>query len=61
MRIKLDTSAIRFMITKPAAPKMDRETRQQKVDKTHRRAAVAAAGDGAGRDRRGDPDRHPRR
>ena len=33
MRIKLDTSAIRFMITKPAAPKMDRETRQQKVDK----------------------------
>jgi hypothetical protein len=34
MRIKLDTSAIRFMITKPAVPKMDRETRQQKVDKT---------------------------
>ena len=34
MRIKLDTSAIRFMITKPAAPKMDRDTRQQKVDKT---------------------------
>ena len=33
MRIKMDTSAIRFMITKPAAPKMDRETRQQKVDK----------------------------
>ena len=34
MRIKLDTTAIRFMTTKPAAPKMDRETRQQKVDKT---------------------------
>ena len=34
MRIKLDTSQIRFMTTKPAAPKMDRETRQQKVDKT---------------------------
>ena len=34
MRIKMDTSAIRFMITKPAAPKMDRDTRQQKVDKT---------------------------
>jgi hypothetical protein len=33
MRIKLDTSAIRFMITKPAVPKMDRDTRQQKVDK----------------------------
>ena len=33
MRIKMDTSAIRFMITKPAEPKMDRETRQQKVDK----------------------------
>ena len=33
MRIKLDTSQIRFMITKPAAPKMDRDTRQQKVDK----------------------------
>ena len=33
MRIKLDTSHIRFMITKPAAPKMDRDTRQQRVDK----------------------------
>ena len=33
MRIKLDTSAIRFMITKPAVPKMDRNTGQQKVDK----------------------------
>ena len=34
MRIKLDTSQIRFMVTKPATPKMDRDTRQQKVDKT---------------------------
>lgn len=34
MRIKMDTSQIRFMVTRPAAPKMDRETRQQKVDKT---------------------------
>ena len=34
MRIKMDTTAIRFMITKPAVPKIDRETRQQKVDKT---------------------------
>src|SRR5918998_90114 len=34
MRIKLDTSQIRFMVTRPATPKMDRDTRQQKVDKT---------------------------
>ena len=34
MRIKLDTSQIRFMTTKPAAPKTDRNTGQQKVDKT---------------------------
>ena len=33
MRIKMDTAMIRFMITKPGEPKMDRETRQQKVDK----------------------------
>ena len=33
MRIKMDTTAIRFMVTRPAAPKMDRETQQQKVDK----------------------------
>ena len=33
MRIKLDTSMIRFMITKPAEPKMDREAGQQKVDR----------------------------
>ena len=33
MRIKLDTSAIRFMITKPAVPKMDKEAGRQKVDK----------------------------
>jgi hypothetical protein len=34
MRIKLDTSMIRFMITKPAEPKMDREKGLQKIDKT---------------------------
>jgi hypothetical protein len=34
MRIKLDTSMIRFMITKLAEPKMDREKGQQKIDKT---------------------------
>jgi hypothetical protein len=34
MRIKMDTSMIRFMITKPAVAKMDRETARQKVDKT---------------------------
>ena len=34
MRIKLDTSQIRFMTTKSAAPKTDRNTGQQKVDKT---------------------------
>jgi hypothetical protein len=28
------------MTTKPAAPKMDRETRQQKVDKTLRQRSV---------------------
>ena len=33
MRIKLDTSLIRFMITKPAEPKMDREKGLQKIDK----------------------------
>ena len=33
MRIKMDTSMIRFMITKPAEPKMDREAGQQKVDR----------------------------
>jgi hypothetical protein len=33
MRIKLDTALIRFMITKPAEPKMDREKGQQKIDK----------------------------
>ncbi len=33
MRIKLDTSMIRFMITKPAEPKMDREKGLQKIDK----------------------------
>lgn len=32
MRIKMDTTAIRFMITKPAAPKTDQKTGQQKVD-----------------------------
>ena len=32
MRIKLDTSMIRFMITKPAEPKMDREKGLQKID-----------------------------
>ena len=31
MRIKMDTTAIRFMITKPAAPKTDQKG-QQKVD-----------------------------
>ena len=34
MRIKLDTSLIRFMITKPAEPKMDRDKGLQKIDKT---------------------------
>ena len=34
MRIKMDTSMIRFMITKPAEPKLDHKTRQQRVDKT---------------------------
>ena len=33
MRIKLDTSMLRFMITKPAEPKMDREKGLQKIDK----------------------------
>jgi len=33
MRIKMDTSAIRFMITKPAAAKWDRDANRQKVDK----------------------------
>ena len=33
MRIKMDTSMIRFMITKLAEPKMDREAGQQKVDR----------------------------
>ena len=33
MRIKLDTSMIRFMITKAAEPKMDREKGLQKIDK----------------------------
>jgi hypothetical protein len=33
MRIKMDTSMIRFMITKPAAAKMDRDSGQQKIDK----------------------------
>jgi hypothetical protein len=34
MRIKMDTAMIRFMITKPAEPKIDRDTREQKIDKT---------------------------
>jgi hypothetical protein len=34
MRIKMDTALIRFMITKPGEPKIDRETRGQKIDKT---------------------------
>ena len=33
MRIKMDTSMIRFMITKPPEPKMDREAGRQKVDR----------------------------
>lgn len=32
MRIKMDTTAIRFMVTRPAAPKTDQKTGQQKVD-----------------------------
>jgi hypothetical protein len=34
MRIKMDTAMIRFMITKPGEPKIDRDTREQKIDKT---------------------------
>ena len=34
MRIKMDTAMIRFMITKPGEPKIDRDTRGQKIDKT---------------------------
>ncbi len=33
MRIKMDTSMIRFMITKPATAKWDRDANRQKVDK----------------------------
>lgn len=33
MRIKMDTASVRFMITKPAAAKWDRDANRQKVDK----------------------------
>ena len=33
MRIKMDTSTVRFMVTKPAEAKMDRDTQQQRVDR----------------------------
>ena len=57
MRIKLDTSMIRFMITKPAEPKMDRDKGLQKIDKTTG-ALLWQLQVMTGRHRRGDPDRH---
>lgn len=34
MRIKMDIRGVRFMVTKPCEPKMDRETKAQKVEKS---------------------------
>jgi len=34
MRIKMDTASVRFMLTRPAEAKVDRETMQQKVDRS---------------------------
>ncbi len=34
MRIKMDTASIRFMVTRPGEAKVDRETGQQRVDRT---------------------------
>ena len=34
MRIKMDTTSVRFMVTKPHEAKVDRDSQQQKVDRT---------------------------
>lgn len=33
MRIKMDVSSVRFMVTKIAEPRIDRDTQKQKVDR----------------------------
>jgi len=33
MRIKMDTASVRFMVTRPGEPKVDRDTQAQKVDR----------------------------
>ena len=34
MRIKMDTTSVRFMVTRAAEPKVDRETGQQRADRS---------------------------
>jgi hypothetical protein len=34
MRIKMDVSSVRFMVTKAAEPRIDRDTQKQRVDRT---------------------------
>ena len=34
MRIRMDTANVRFMVTKPHEPKLEHETKEQKVDRT---------------------------
>ncbi|WP_438822254.1 SCO3933 family regulatory protein [Kineococcus terrestris] len=34
MRIKMDTTSVRFMVTRPGEAKVDRETGQERVDRS---------------------------